>query len=33
MAPAFIFFGACFVVGAVVYLFAQETKGKSLDQI
>ncbi len=29
--PAFGFFGVCFAVGAVAYLFAQETKGRQLD--
>jgi putative MFS transporter len=33
LAPAFIFFAICFVVGAVIYLFATETKGKSLDAV
>lgn len=28
--PTFIFFGACFALGALVYLLAQETKGREL---
>ncbi|MCH8611957.1 MFS transporter [Arsenicicoccus dermatophilus] len=31
--PAFSFFGACLLIGAVTYLFARETKGASLDEI
>ncbi|MFT3833706.1 MAG: MFS transporter [Micropruina sp.] len=31
--PAFIFFAALLVIGGVTYMFAQETKGRSLDSI
>jgi len=30
---AFTFFGVCLVIGAVIYLFAQETKGKDLESL
>ncbi|WP_202961752.1 MFS transporter [Bifidobacterium psychraerophilum] len=30
---AFTFFGICLVIGAVTYLFAQETKGKKLESL
>lgn len=30
---AFMFFGICLVIGAVTYLFAQETKGKDLESL
>ncbi|RBP97250.1 MFS transporter [Bifidobacterium aemilianum] len=30
---AFSFFGACLVIGAITYLFAQETKGKDLQEL
>ncbi|AKV55673.1 transporter, major facilitator family protein [Bifidobacterium actinocoloniiforme DSM 22766] len=30
---AFTFFGVCLVIGAVTYLFAQETKGKDLESL
>ena len=33
LAPAFTFFAICFALGAVIYLFATETKGKSLESI
>ena len=31
--PAFMFFAALLVIGGVTYMFAQETKGRSLDSI
>ncbi|WP_058235281.1 MFS transporter [Devriesea agamarum] len=31
--PAFSFFGICLIIGAITYLFARETKGKSLEEI
>ena len=31
--PAFLLFGALLFAGGITYLFAQETKGKSLDSI
>ncbi|MBW3084618.1 putative niacin/nicotinamide transporter NaiP [Austwickia sp. TVS 96-490-7B] len=31
--PAFFLFAALLVMGSIIYLFAQETKGKSLDSI
>lgn len=30
---AFTFFGCCLVVGAIIYLFARETKGKNLESL
>ncbi|TPF95902.1 sugar transporter [Bifidobacterium sp. UTCIF-39] len=30
---AFTFFGVCLVIGAIIYLFAQETKGKDLESL
>ncbi|MDR1266138.1 MAG: MFS transporter [Propionibacteriaceae bacterium] len=33
IAPAFTLFAICFALGAVIYLFASETKGRSLDQV
>ncbi|MFT8640246.1 MAG: MFS transporter [Bifidobacterium sp.] len=30
---AFTFFGVCLVIGAITYLFAQETKGKKLENL
>lgn len=30
---AFGFFGICLVIGAVIYLFARETKGKDLESL
>ena len=33
LAPAFTFFAVCFALGAVIYLFAKETRGKSLEKI
>ena len=31
--PAFILFGVLLIAGGVIYTFAKETKGKSLDSI
>ena len=31
--PAFMFFAALLVIAGVTYMFAQETKGRSLDSI
>lgn len=30
---AFTFFGCCLVLGAIIYLFARETKGKNLESL
>ncbi|WP_181974056.1 hypothetical protein [Bifidobacterium pseudocatenulatum] len=30
---AFGFFGACLIAGAIIYLFARETKGKDLESL
>ncbi|PJM75057.1 MFS transporter [Bifidobacterium simiarum] len=30
---AFTFFGVCLIIGAITYLFAQETKGKDLESL
>lgn len=31
--PTFIFFGCCFVIGAIAYTFAKETKGRALEEV